>query len=209
MKLKKVRIENYRSIKKLEFDFPESGLLVLVGTNNAGKSNIIRAIDAVVGDAWFNSEKTEQYDHYLRDPSRIIRIELEFDNGNVASWHSDREKYQLQYVDSDGNWLKRKVKDDFTSIYLGADRTLDKHVGFNDWSLLSKIRRRFHKKAASIEKDLKAKYDEIVALFDKIDGFRDFANGFGEAFSMLQADTPAKLSINFKPYTPSNYFKTF
>jgi len=50
MKLKRVRIENYRSIKKVEFDFPESGMLVLVGTNNAGKSNIIRAIDAVVGE---------------------------------------------------------------------------------------------------------------------------------------------------------------
>jgi putative ATP-dependent endonuclease of the OLD family len=209
MKLKRVRIENYRSIKKLEFDFPESGLLVLVGTNNAGKSNIIRAIDAVVGDAWFGSQKVEQYDHYLRDRSRVIKIELEFDDGNIACWASDREKYPLQYLRPDGTPVRRNVKDDFGCIYLGADRTLDKHVGFNDWSLLSKIRRHFDRKAGGIEEDLKKKYDEIVALFDKVEGFREFVGGFEEAFAMLQADTPAKLSIDFKPYTPSNYFKSF
>jgi len=50
MKLKRVVIENFRSIKRLKFDFPESNLLVLVGANNAGKSNIIRAINAVCGE---------------------------------------------------------------------------------------------------------------------------------------------------------------
>jgi len=47
MKLVRVRIENFRSIRSEEFAFPESNMLVLVGANNAGKSNIIRAIDAV------------------------------------------------------------------------------------------------------------------------------------------------------------------
>ena len=59
MKLSKVKIQNYRSIKEIEFEFPESGILVLVGENNAGKSNIIRAIDLICGEAWIGKEKLE------------------------------------------------------------------------------------------------------------------------------------------------------
>jgi len=49
MKLKKIKIKNFKSIKNLEFAFPKSGILVLVGENNSGKSNVIRAIDAICG----------------------------------------------------------------------------------------------------------------------------------------------------------------
>jgi len=42
MKIKKIYIKNFRSIKELSFTFPEKGFLVLVGPNNAGKSNILR-----------------------------------------------------------------------------------------------------------------------------------------------------------------------
>jgi putative ATP-dependent endonuclease of OLD family len=207
MKLATVRIENYRSIRELEFEFPESGLLVLVGANNAGKSNIIRAVDALCGEAWYGREKVEPFDHYMRDPERRISINLDFDNGWRAGWSSNAQ--WPEYKDSHGDKLyQRKLKDDFPCTYLGADRTLDRHVAFHEWTLLSKIKRHFHKKARSIETELQDKYEQIIKLFDEVEGFRDFAAGFEEKFASLQADTPAKLSLGFKPYTPSNYFKT-
>ena len=43
MKIKSFNIENFRSVKKLSLEFPENGLLALVGPNNAGKSNILKA----------------------------------------------------------------------------------------------------------------------------------------------------------------------
>lgn len=205
MKLKTVEIENYRSIKELSFEFPASGLLVLVGANNAGKSNIIRAIDALCGDAWYGREKVEPYDHYLRDPERPIKIQLGFDDGTTGAWRSG-DKWP-EFRSPTGKKLF-DFKNDFPCTYLGADRTLDRHVAFHEWTLLSKIKRHFHKKASDIEEELRAKYEEIVALFDQVEGFRAFADGFEACFSELQADTPAKLSIGFKPYTPSNYFKT-
>ena len=52
MKLSQVKINNFRSIKTLDFNFPESGILVLAGANNAGKSNIIRAINNILGVDW-------------------------------------------------------------------------------------------------------------------------------------------------------------
>ncbi len=52
MKLTRVKIDNFRSIKSMDFAFPESGFLVLVGANNAGKSNVIRAINNIFGVEW-------------------------------------------------------------------------------------------------------------------------------------------------------------
>ena len=42
MKITHIQIENYRSIKNLELGF--SNFLVLIGANNSGKSNILRAL---------------------------------------------------------------------------------------------------------------------------------------------------------------------
>jgi putative ATP-dependent endonuclease of OLD family len=43
MKMRQLRIHNYRSIKDLTIQVPD--MLVLVGPNNSGKSNILRAIE--------------------------------------------------------------------------------------------------------------------------------------------------------------------
>jgi len=210
MKLQHVLIENFRSIKSLDFEFPASGLLVLVGANNAGKSNIIRAIDALCGDAWFGREKVEPPDHYLRDPGRTIKLKLEFDNGTNVSWSSTSQSKWPEYKSSSGEKLwKINIKDAFPCTYLGSDRSLERHVSFNEWTLLSKIKRHFNREASGIEDALLQKYGEILSLFKKVEGFNDFVAGFEMYFSQLQADTPAKLSIGFKPYTPQNYFKTF
>lgn len=48
MKISRIYIENYRSIKKL--DFLPGNYCVLVGENNAGKSNILKAVNLVLGE---------------------------------------------------------------------------------------------------------------------------------------------------------------
>jgi predicted ATP-dependent endonuclease of OLD family len=52
MKIREIRIKNFRSIKEEIIEFPESGILALVGPNNAGKSNILKAINNLLGDSW-------------------------------------------------------------------------------------------------------------------------------------------------------------
>jgi putative ATP-dependent endonuclease of OLD family len=206
MKITRVRIENYRSIRSEEFEFPQTNMLVLVGANNAGKSNIISAIDAMCGDTWYGREKIEPHDHFLRDPNREIKIHLFFDDGRRVKW-SSKEKWPA-YTYSNGEKTYTNIKDDFPCIYLGADRILDRHINFNEWTLLSKIKRHFHKEAAALGGELAKRYQEVVALFKEVKGFTNFLEGFGDTFSELQADTPAKLSIDFKPYTPTNFFKS-
>jgi putative ATP-dependent endonuclease of the OLD family len=64
--LSRLFIKNYRSIKELDLAFAK-GKNVLVGRNNAGKSNVIKAIDLVLGEyspTYTKSENVTESDFY-------------------------------------------------------------------------------------------------------------------------------------------------
>src|ERR1043165_5581062 len=114
MKLKTIEIKNFRSIKHISFDFPESNLLVLVGPNNAGKSNIISAIDAICGEGWYGSDKMEDNDFYFRDRKAKLRIKLSFDNGRTASLSSQSKWPEYKYANGKPIYAKEGcIKDDY------------------------------------------------------------------------------------------------
>ena len=50
MILKKVQIENFRSIKNETLDFSEDNCKILVGINEAGKSNVLKALNCYKQD---------------------------------------------------------------------------------------------------------------------------------------------------------------
>ncbi len=77
MAIRRVLIENFRSIKKCEF-FP-TDLCALVGENNAGKSNILEALDLVLGRDFVSVNTFAASDHFNHDPAADIVIEVEFD----------------------------------------------------------------------------------------------------------------------------------
>ncbi len=58
MYLSRIRIKNFRSIKDLDLTF-QKGRNVLVGKNNSGKSNIIKALDLVLGESAPNYMRSE------------------------------------------------------------------------------------------------------------------------------------------------------
>lgn len=58
MYLSRLYIKNYRSIKEVDISFPK-GKSVIIGRNNAGKSNIIKAIDLILGESQPTYAKAE------------------------------------------------------------------------------------------------------------------------------------------------------
>ncbi len=78
MFLSKIFIRNYKSIAKLDLPLCK-GKNVLVGKNNAGKSNIIKAINLVLGESdptWNKKETISDNDFYKADTSKPIIIFL-------------------------------------------------------------------------------------------------------------------------------------
>lgn len=47
MKLRKLEINNFRAFERVAVDFPESGILLIAGANNSGKTALLSAIDMI------------------------------------------------------------------------------------------------------------------------------------------------------------------
>lgn len=77
MRLERVRIQNYRSIKDAEFK--PTDLCALIGGNNCGKSNVLRAINLLLGDRWPSIRSLDEKDFHGYDEAQDIVISLWFD----------------------------------------------------------------------------------------------------------------------------------
>ncbi len=72
MKLKKVKIKNFRGYSNLEFDIND--LNVIVGKNDVGKSTLLEALDI-----YFNNTKVDNSDYNVYNNNNEFSISCEFD----------------------------------------------------------------------------------------------------------------------------------
>ena len=77
MTIRRICIENYRSIENLDVEL--SSVNALVGPNNSGKSNILRALNIVLGETWPTKPFTDK-DYFQHDLTRTIHIQVFFQN---------------------------------------------------------------------------------------------------------------------------------
>ena len=78
MKLKRVRIKNYKNLKDVEINFPDSNIIAFIGNNGSGKSNILENIAHTFFVAKdFNNRNDIDYifDYIYRIDSNEYRIE--------------------------------------------------------------------------------------------------------------------------------------
>jgi len=86
-----VTIKNYRSIKELDFEVGD--LCALIGPNNTGKSNILKAIDLVLGETWPTIRSVEPGDFYAYSEDDMV-ITVWFDEpGQVSGDVGDTKDY--------------------------------------------------------------------------------------------------------------------
>jgi predicted ATP-dependent endonuclease of OLD family len=105
LRISRLKITNFRSIKSLDIAFHQ--ICALVGPNNAGKSNILLAIQRVLGRDWVSVSSFTEDDVYGRDPSADISIALSFDPAlpyskfkaadpiEIATFSFDYTRYQV------------------------------------------------------------------------------------------------------------------
>ena len=74
MFIQKLEIKNFRSIKELTIE--PKNLCALIGPNSVGKTNILRALDLVIGEGWTTKAKIAR--ELFNDTTKPIVIEVSF-----------------------------------------------------------------------------------------------------------------------------------
>lgn len=111
MKLRRVRIENFRGIKHLELELDET--TVLIGENNSGKTSVLDAIRLCMSELGGRRRLIfEPYDFHLKEPkaepstAEAICIELTFAEDSVGDWPdatvSSLTRLKVLQVDGEG-----------------------------------------------------------------------------------------------------------
>ncbi|WP_448601366.1 ATP-dependent nuclease [Thermoflexus hugenholtzii] len=223
-RIRKLMIEGYRSIgERVEIVFPPGQPVVLVGENNAGKSNIVRALELVLGPSWPGNHEPEDHEFFSRDRSRPIQIEIEFDPNepfgvsrcNRLVWRynpATSEPVYFRGIDGKGRerYVSNEDRDTCMCIVVEAERNLRRELSYaSKWTFLSRLMHRFHRaltKNEAVRDDLKALFDEVKQKFHQIPEFSEFVARLQGELEDLIASMPHRLEVDFEAYNPVNFF---
>ncbi|MCF7812437.1 AAA family ATPase [Candidatus Gracilibacteria bacterium] len=80
-RISKLFIRNFRSFgpEGVEINF-DTNMTALVGHNNVGKSNILAALDIILGSSWWGENTFSLEDFYQKNPAKDILIQAFFDS---------------------------------------------------------------------------------------------------------------------------------
>lgn len=148
MRISRVIIENWRSVKYA--DFEPADMSVLVGANNAGKTNILSAINFLIGDRWPMPGNLLDTDFYLCDRAREIHIQLDFENAAYSrlDFDTSRSAYNLQAYDAKTGALVLRFNNEERSklafAYVDAGRSFERQFAASRYALFGQALRILH-----------------------------------------------------------------
>ncbi|NVM56292.1 MAG: AAA family ATPase [Candidatus Helarchaeota archaeon] len=104
MKIARISIENFRSIKKLEYQPDDINLII--GGNNSGKTTIFKALDFCLNPyiPWYR-ESFSEFDFHKRETDTPIVIELILEIGAVEKDIASYFDEHLEVMDPKGRFL--------------------------------------------------------------------------------------------------------
>lgn len=218
MKIKRIKIQNFRSIKSLEF-FPAS-VCALVGENGVGKTNILAALDFLLGEKWPSNQRLEVSDYFQHDERREIFVGIEFEQNaydiQFICFKQGFEKGQnrIGYFSNpctdlkQAAFLKTEHREKCAMTYLEASRDLDRHLGTSPWTLFGRITSQFNADfpEASIE-PLEAHFEGALELL-RTPRFQQFEAEIETAFRDQLKRTTHNLRLEFKAFDPQSYYRS-
>ena len=220
-----LEVDCFRSIRHLELWFPEKAPLVLVGENNAGKSNTLAAIQLLLGERWPGTQEPANTDFMDRNPNESIRIFVEFrgplaDRYSHLKWEYNpnaknaREAVKFCGIDkttgSEYKYVSNEERDDCICVFVQAERGLKHQLSYTSkWTMLSKLMHRFHAallQETDILEDLEKQFKETKDLFNKVPDFARFQQTLRSEFADLISNMTYSLEVDFEAYNPANFF---
>ena len=221
--IRKLIIEGYRSVRdRIEITFPIGKPVVLLGENNAGKSNIIKALHLVLGLPWPGNHEPEDHEFFGRDPQRPINIEVEFDpqyplGGKYSHivWRYDASAdepifFRGKNREGEYRYISNDVRDTCMCIVVEAERNLNYHLSYSSrWTFLSRLMRRFHRALSGHEKvrqELEQLFQQTKEKFYEVLQFKQFVDNLRSELSDLVSTMSHRLEVDFEAYNPVNFF---
>ncbi len=152
--ISRLSIQNFRSIQNLQITFQPVN--ALVGSNNAGKSNIMKALNLVLGSSWPGVRSFEDQDFYdyntsnqiaivvifdaplLSDPS-VWGFRLTFDGNNCDFFATDQTGGVRTYPRGQPIRVSNAMKDEVSLMYLGLDREASQQLRATQWTLYGRL----------------------------------------------------------------------
>jgi len=229
-RLKRISIENYRSIGEspVEIEFPMNSPLILIGENNSGKSNTLRAIEIMFGEFHPKYKKLDDYDHYKRNPQNRIVIEAEVSGFKTRLGRSQEfecagfyfsckknQETEFSAIQDNGEpnkYVSNELREELICVSVNAEQNLSYQLSYSTkYTLLSKVTKAFHDKLteddARVEK-LKGFFKQIQETFLEVPDFKKFKDQMSTIAGEMLSNMSHALEFDFSAYDPSNYFKT-
>lgn len=230
-RLNSISIENYRSIGEspVEIKFPENMPVILIGENNSGKTNLIRAVDILFGESYPKYKKLDDYDHFNRDPHNKVIISAkvngfsgrlgrsgEFTCGGFefsCKKQEENEFCAIQFEDGIKNkYVSNDLREELLCVIVSADQNLSYQLSYSTkYTLLSKVTKAFHDKLTEDQDrvtKLKGFFDQIQETFLEVPNFKKFSDEMSSIAGEMLSNMTHALEFDFSAYDPSNYFKT-
>ncbi len=226
MRLENITIDYYRSIEHIELFMPLNKPLVLFGPNNAGKSNILSAINRLLGERYPTYIEMLDSDYYCRDKSKYPTSEISatFD----SAFYMDRQGKTTKtvairygnggiFTDNllhDGNDQKifpsNEQRAMCQSYLIDAERNIQSAFNYSSkYSILSKFSHKIHKALNEEHKEeLSSVFEQIKDSFEKTPEFSNFFDAFSDSLKGSVKGFVHSLAVDFSAYDPNNYAKS-
>lgn len=166
MRIKELYIKNFRSIEELNIELQP--LCAFIGPNNAGKSNILDALDLVLGETYPTIRAFSARDFRNHDTSQAIEIRTTFD-GPIDDGYGNSNIYgmtlkvknlnDIEYfpIDEDGNRVRYRsgvggqmrvsnlMRQQIPLLHISIDRRVESQLRPTSWTLWGKIQKELNR----------------------------------------------------------------
>lgn len=214
MKISRIIIRNWRSVK--DADFEPADMTILVGANNAGKTNILSAINFLMGDRWPLPANLLDSDFYQSDRRREIFIQLDFEDAPYSrlDFDTSRERYVFQAYDARGQPVRGGFDNEqrarLAFAYVDAGRNFDRQFGASRWTLFGQAVRILHDNLLRSGSDrlprLRSLLDQAHDLL-KTDLYAEFESALREAFAAQLRTSRYDVQFQFRTLDETNLYR--
>ena len=231
MQIKQIEINNFRSIKELIIS-PDS-LCALIGPNSTGKTNVLKAIDLVIGEGWTTKAKVARELFY--DPTKEIYIKIDLSQPVKWSYYGKEKQIwdialtmkleplecQVRLHDRGGQeyYINDEFKKSCHFIYIPSERQLSSELRVNQWTMLGKLMKLVYENyvAKHGEDSLKSQFTEKMKpakdfLEDDFSPNEVTYKKFVDTFKKFCKENNAGLANEFDPelniYNLNWFYKT-